>query len=291
MNEKVFTTVLRSFNGSSVGAKQQTSQPHFAEVTSLGFSEIRPVSSHESQLSAKKAGNQGCQDGMYQGGGEMARFITPGGNALDTSQPGFPVVHRNAVIDGISCLAALRFVGTAFLLNLYTAQARGVTKPHLVLGIVLGLGGLGQNLAGILEWASGNTYGAVLFNSYGAFWLSFSTFYIPQFGVVAAYAENPAMLENALGLYLCVWGVVTILFIIASQKSSVALLCTLAVLTVDLFTLAAGHFIQGQKCFIAGGVMGIIVAILGAYIGLAGLLTDDFSPFRIPVGDLTPKDN
>ncbi|KAE8538220.1 hypothetical protein D1P53_005559 [Cryptococcus gattii VGV] len=262
MNEKVFTTVLRSFNGSSIGAKQQTSQPHLGEITSLGFSEIRPVSSHESQLSAKKARNQGCQDGMYQGGDEMARFIIPGGNAIDTSQPGFPVFHR-----------------AAFLLNLYTAQARGVTKPNLVLGIVLGLGGLGQTLAGILEWASGNTYGPLL------------AFYIPQFGVVAAYAENPGMLENALGLYLCVWAMVTILFIIASQRTSVALLCTLVVLTVDLFTLAAGHFIQSQKCFIAGGIMGIIVAILGAYIGLAGLLTDDFSPFRIPVGDLTPKDH
>lgn len=289
MNEKVFTTNLRSFNDSSIGAKQQTSQPHFAQVTSLGFSEIRPVSSHESQLSAKNAGNQDCQDGMYQGGGKVARFITPGRNAIDTSLPGFPVFHRkfgNSTIIGL-----FAFVGAAFLLNLYTAQARGVTKPNLVLGTVLGLGGLGQTLAGILEWASGNTYGAVLFNSYGAFWLSFSTFYIPQFGVVAAYAENPAMLENALGLYLCVWGVVTILFIIASQRSSVALLCTLAVLTVDLFTLSAGHFTRSQKCFIAGGVMGIIVAILGAYIGLAGLLTDDFSPFRIPVGDLTPKDH
>ncbi|WVO25228.1 uncharacterized protein IAS62_006618 [Cryptococcus decagattii] len=286
MNEKMFTTVLRPCNSSSVGAKQQTSQLHFAEVTSLGFSEIRPVSSRESQLSAKKAGNEGWQDGIYQGGGEMARFITPGGNALDTSQPGFPVVHRkfgNSTIIGL-----FAFVGTAFLLNLYTAQARGVTKPHLVLGIVLGLGGLVQNLAGILEWASGNTYGAVLFNSLLKPVLAF---YIPQFGVVAAYAENPAMLENALGLYLCIWGVVTILFIIASQKSSVALLCTLAVLTVDLFTLAAGHFIQSQKCFIAGGVIGIFVAILGAYIGLGGLLTDDFSPFRIPVGDLRPKDN
>lgn len=289
MNEKVFTTNLRSFNDSSIGAKQQTSQPHFAQVTSLGFSEIRPVSSHESQLSAKNAGNQDCQDGMYQGGGKVARFITPGRNAIDTSLPGFPVFHRkfgNSTIIGL-----FAFVGAAFLLNLYTAQARGVTKPNLVLGTVLGLGGLGQTLAGILEWASGNTYGAVLFNSYGAFWLCFSTFYIPQFGVVAAYAENPAMLENALGLNLCVWGVVTILFIIASQRSSVALLCTLAVLTVDLFTLAAGHFTRSQKCFIAGGVMGIIVAILGAYIGLAGLLTDDFSPFRIPVGDLTPKDH
>lgn len=104
MNEKVFTTVLRSFNGSSAGGKQQTSQPHLAEVTSLGFSEIRPVSSHESQLSAKKTGNQGCQDGMYQGGGEMARLITPGGNAIDTSQPGFPVFHRkfgNSTIIGL----------------------------------------------------------------------------------------------------------------------------------------------------------------------------------------------
>lgn len=109
----------------------------------------------------------------------------------------------SASIDGISRLASLRFVGAAFLLSLYTAQARGVTKTNLVLGIALGLGGLGQTLAGILEWASGNTHGvsvitlpgmlcsgeesqelrmfcflerqAVLFNSYGAFWLSFSS--------------------------------------------------------------------------------------------------------------------
>lgn len=104
MNEKVFTTNLRSFNDSSIGAKQQTSQPHFAQVTSLGFSEIRPVSSHESQLSAKNAGNQDCQDGMYQGGGKVARFITPGRNAIDASLPGFPVFHRkfgNSTIIGL----------------------------------------------------------------------------------------------------------------------------------------------------------------------------------------------
>lgn len=69
-------------------------------------------------------------------------------------------IHTAIVsIDGIYPLASLRFVGAAFLLSLYTAQARGVTKPNLVLGIALGLGGLGQTLAGILEWASGNTHG------------------------------------------------------------------------------------------------------------------------------------
>jgi hypothetical protein len=31
----------------------------------------------------------------YQGsGGSIARFITPGGNPIDTSQPAFPVFHR-----------------------------------------------------------------------------------------------------------------------------------------------------------------------------------------------------
>lgn len=55
--------------------------------------------------------------------------------------------------------ASFRFVGGAFLLNLYTVQARGVTKPNMILGIALGFGGLGQIIAGILEWACGNTFG------------------------------------------------------------------------------------------------------------------------------------
>lgn len=61
--------------------------------------------------------------------------------------------------------------------------------------------------------------------------------YIPQFDVAAAYAKNPAMFENALGLYLCVWGIVTVLFLIASHRSSVILICIFGVLSVDLFIL------------------------------------------------------
>lgn len=95
---------------------------------------------------------------------------------------------------------------------------------------------------------------AVTFSSYGAFWLSLSStfhvscsaskpvtpllaLYIPQFGVAAAYAENPAMLENALGLYLCVWGIVTVLFLIASHRSSVVLICIFGALSLNFFIL------------------------------------------------------
>lgn len=30
----------------------------------------------------------------FTGGGAVSRFITPGGNPMDTSQPAFPVFHR-----------------------------------------------------------------------------------------------------------------------------------------------------------------------------------------------------
>jgi hypothetical protein len=34
-------------------------------------------------------------EGGYQGsGGMVGRFITPGGNPIDTTQPAFPVFHR-----------------------------------------------------------------------------------------------------------------------------------------------------------------------------------------------------
>ena len=43
----------------------------------------------------------------------------------------------------------------------------------VVLGLALFYGGVAQLLAGMWEFAKGNTFGAIAFSSYGAFWLSF----------------------------------------------------------------------------------------------------------------------
>jgi succinate-acetate transporter protein len=83
---------------------------------------------------------------------------------------------------------------------MFNIQARGITTPNVILGMALGYGGLVQLVAGIEEWACGNTFGelssevplcsansspgATAFASYGGFWLSFATLYIPQFEVV-----------------------------------------------------------------------------------------------------------
>ena len=48
-----------------------------------------------------------------------------------------------------------------------------------MLGLALAYGGLAQLLAGMWEFRTGNTFGAVAFSSYGAFWISF--FFLVQF--------------------------------------------------------------------------------------------------------------
>lgn len=199
MNEEVFTAVPHADTGLSSPTEHQTSQPELACLTRSG-SYVYPVCSRKSQLSATKVS---VHDGTYQDGGDIARFITPGGNPIDTSQPGFPVFHRK--FGNPTSVGLISFTGAALLLNLYGIQARGVTKPNIILGVAFGLGGLGQIIAGILAWACGNTFGvclitlarklwagkesqeltmimlcfltrqSVTFSSYGAFWLSFSS--------------------------------------------------------------------------------------------------------------------
>jgi succinate-acetate transporter protein len=77
----------------------------------------------------------------------------------------------------------MAFGATTFILSMYNVRAGGVATPNVVLGMALGYGGLVQLIAGIQEWACGNTFGATAFSSYGGFWFSFGTLYIPQFQV------------------------------------------------------------------------------------------------------------
>ena len=70
-----------------------------------------------------------------------------------------------------------------------------------MLGLALAYGGVAQLLAGMWEFRTGNTFGAVAFTSYGAFWLSF-------WALVTFYVEvDPAAdAGHAIGLYLIAWG-------------------------------------------------------------------------------------
>ncbi|KAH9021654.1 GPR1/FUN34/yaaH family-domain-containing protein [Lactarius deliciosus] len=149
--------------------------------------------------------------------------------------------------------------------------------------MALFFGGLGQFLAGMWEFATGNTFGATAFTSYGAFWLSFATLFIPNSGIGAAYAATPGMEDDAIGIYLLAWMVVTFLFLIGAIRKSVGLTALFFFLTLTFMVLSIGFLMKKDNIDKAGGYLGIITALIAYYCGLAELLTPD-DLFTLPTG-------
>ena len=51
----------------------------------------------------------------------------------------------------------------------------------------------------------------VAFSAYGTFWMSYAAIFIPGSGILSAYGNNKQELSNALGLYLTVWFMFTVM--------------------------------------------------------------------------------
>ncbi len=73
-------------------------------------------------------------------------------------------------------LGLAAFALTTFVLSMFNAGLSATSGEPVVLGLALAYGGMAQLLAGMWEFRTGNTFGAVAFASYGAFWISFWAF-------------------------------------------------------------------------------------------------------------------
>ncbi|KAG8982319.1 hypothetical protein FRB90_006877 [Tulasnella sp. 427] len=204
--------------------------------------------------------------------------------ALTNGQPGFPVYHRK--FGNPAPLGLFSFASTTLILSLYNVGARGITAPNVVVGMAIGVGGLCQILAGMWEFAVGNTFGATAFSSYGGFWLSFALIFWPSSGIIEAYAEKPGELSSALGIYLITWFVFTFIMFLATHKASVALSSVFFFLFITFLLLAAGEFTGKAVIHKAGGAFGIVTALLAYYVGAAGLYTAESSYISLPVVSL-----
>ena len=86
------------------------------------------------------------------------------------------------------------------------------------------------------EFRTGNTFGAVAFSSFGAFWLSFWA-YLTFF----AAEVPPENVAAALGLYLVAWGIFTTYMFVASLRTTVAVAAVFLLLAVTFFLLGIGN--------------------------------------------------
>lgn len=108
------------------------------------------------------------EGGRYQGGSTMSQTITPGGHTMNDDLLAVAMGPRK--IGNPLPMGAMAFATTTIILSFYNAGVRGLATPNAVVCYTIWYGGMTQYLAGIWEFASGNTFGATLFCTFGCFW-------------------------------------------------------------------------------------------------------------------------
>lgn len=209
-----------------------------------------------------------------------------------TLNPGLAPYKHYEVNPAPLGLAAFAFL--TFCLSLYNAQAMGIKVPNVVIGAACFYGGAAQFLAGCWEFYTGNTFGLTALCSYGAFWLSYAAILVPAFGISgpkSGYADAPDQLLNAIGFYLIGWALVTYMLALVTIRSTLAFFLLFLFLAITFTLLGAGELTGKVGVTRAGGVMGVITAIVGWYNAWAGVVTRTNSYITqrpIPMPDLTP---
>jgi succinate-acetate transporter protein len=172
------------------------------------------------------------------------------------------------------------FAMTTFVLSCFNAGFFGSKSPleAVVLPLALFYGGLAQLLAGMWEFRKANTFGAVAFTSYGAFWLSFAAyvkFVAPGLGAGAG---------SATGLYLLGWTIFTGYMTVASLGVSRAVAAVFVALFLTFLLLTVGAFLGSAGISVIGGYLGLVTAVLAWYASFAGVINATWKRTVLPVG-------
>jgi succinate-acetate transporter protein len=179
-------------------------------------------------------------------------------------------------------LGLAAFALTTFVLSMFNAGLMGKGGEPIVFALALMYGGLAQVLAGMWEFRTGNTFGAVAFTSYGAFWLSFWAF-------VQFYEKSvpPADVGHAVGLFLIAWGIFTTYMFVASLRTTTAVATVFALLAVTFFLLGIGNAGAHTSIIKLGGWFGLATAAAAWYASFAVVTNSTFGRVVLPVRPLS----
>jgi uncharacterized protein len=179
-------------------------------------------------------------------------------------------------------LGLAAFALTTFVLSMVNSGLVSDTAEPVVFGLALAYGGIGQLLAGMWEFKTGNTFGATAFSSYGAFWISFwalVTFFLKDIPKDEAGA--------AVGLYLWAWGIFTGYMFIASLRTTAAVALVFFLLTATFIILGIGNSGGSSSVVKLGGYVGLATALAAWYASFAQVINSTFGRTVAPLGPLS----
>ncbi|TPG32898.1 acetate uptake transporter [Mycolicibacterium hodleri] len=196
-----------------------------------------------------------------------------------SAAPLLPPAGKGIPIADPAPLGLAAFAGTTFVLSLFNA---GLVGPASLVAVVLPLallyGGLAQVLAGMWEFRNDNTFGALAFISFGAFWISYFV-YVRE--IVPALP--PADAHTATGIFLLMWTIFTAYMTVAALKTNAVLIAIFSTLLVTFVLLTIGDFAEIAALRHAGGYVGLLVAALAWYGSAAGVVNSTWGRRVLPV--------
>jgi hypothetical protein len=177
-------------------------------------------------------------------------------------------------------LGLIGFGLTTVLLSSINAGLLPAAGEPVVIPLAMAFGGTAQIIAGIMEFRTGNVFGATAFTSYGAFWWWFALLIL---------LGNNKLLDlsgatPAIGLCLLLWGVFTLGLWISTFRLSRLVFLIFLTLWIAFFLLGGGAVLGNPTLHMLGGWVGLICGALAMYGSFALVANATYGREVAPVG-------
>ncbi len=168
------------------------------------------------------------------------------------------------------------FAMTTFCLSAANANLWHGGGASAALALALVYGGIAQFAAGMWEFHRRNTFGALAFTSFGAFWIGF-------YVLLKIPAIAPG--TDTIAVYLLAWTIFTLYMTVAAMRVSMAVFLVFLALSVTFILLTIGNWGAGHADIVkAGGWTGLATAAFAWYASAAGVINDTHKRVVLPVG-------
>jgi uncharacterized protein len=195
-----------------------------------------------------------------------------------TSPQTAPALSFGAHIADPGPLGLAGFALTTFMLSSFNSGLAPKSAEVVVLGVALFYGGIAQLLAGMWEFAKGNTFGALAFSSYGAFWMSF--WFLVSHGKDLPTTGTDA--AKGIGVFLLAWTIFTLYMTVVASRLSGILFALFAILLVTFAFLTIGELGGASSMTKIGGYLGLVTALVAWYASFAGVLNNTAKRIVLP---------
>jgi uncharacterized protein len=210
-----------------------------------------------------------------------------------TTDDAAAAVAQSTSIADPAPLGLAAFALTTFLLSAVNAGWAKNSTGFDWWGYAIAYGGLCQLLAGMWEFRNRNVFGSTAFSTYGGFWIGVGLWL--HFVGGPAAATHPLQANRDLAWILLAFAIFNTYMLLISTQVNFAVFLVFLTLEITEILLFIGNFVTktaalppfatyDQPLIVAGGVVGVITALVAWYTSAAGVINGIKGKPVFPVG-------